>query len=498
MLLGKSISFISRLFNLGAGATWPGEIALWFDPRILPKLLPRIKKGVIIVAGTNGKTTTTLMVKKILEDQEYGILHNESGANLLNGIVSAFLADGRKTYDYAVFEVDENTLPEIIFNFQFSIFNKNLKKNKTKYSIVLLNLFRDQLDRYGEVDTIANNWLNALETIDNNTTVLINADDPHLAFIGREISLHMSSLPRNKMRGRLQQGSKIPASAFAEASVDRQGRNDNKNQNIQYFGIDDKKYYLPKMQHATDTIFCPSCGNRLTFEGVYFSHLGDWMCTKCGFTHPASTITSSQVTSPLEGVYNMYNTLAATLVLKTTGIDKKQIQKGLQNFTPAFGRMEDISYKGKDVRILLSKNPTGFNESLRTVLSSKHKGPMMLLLNDRIPDGTDVSWIWDVDFEVLAHDEHKIKEQDERKIIVSGDRVLDTGLRLKYSIDISKIKDQRSKIQIKNQKYRIIENLRKAVDEFVAQIKEGETGWILATYSAMLDVRKILTGKKIL
>ena len=121
MLLGKSISFISRLFNLGAGATWPGEIALWFDPRILPKLLPRIKKGVIIVAGTNGKTTTTLMVKKILEDQEYGILHNESGANLLNGIVSAFLADGRKTYDYAVFEVDENTLPAIIFNFQFSI-----------------------------------------------------------------------------------------------------------------------------------------------------------------------------------------------------------------------------------------------------------------------------------------------------------------------------------------------------------------------------------------
>ncbi|MCJ7826146.1 MurT ligase domain-containing protein, partial [Patescibacteria group bacterium] len=282
-----------------------------------------------------------------------------------------------------------------------------------------------------------------------NTELIINADDPHLAFIGKQV-----------------------------------------NATVSYFGLDDKTYYLSKMQHATDTIFCPSCKERLTFSGVYFSHLGDWKCTKCGFTHPKPTLTAFHVTSPVEGIYNMYNTLAATLVSETLGIDKKQIEKSLTCFTPAFGRMEQVIYQGKSVRILLSKNPTGFNESLRTVLSSKQKGPMLLLLNDRIPDGTDVSWIWDVDFELLDNYHYPL--------IISGDRALDMGVRLKYAVEISNLKSQISKIKIKNQKYKIQKNLREATNEFISEIKDGETGWILATYSAMIDVRKILTGKKIL
>jgi len=307
---------------------------------------------------------------------------------------------------------------------------------------VLLNLFRDQLDRYGEIDTIAEKWQKALKDVTKNTELIINADDPHLAFIGKQV-----------------------------------------NATVSYFGLDDKTQYLPKMQHATDTIFCPSCKERLTFSGVYFSHLGDWKCTKCGFTHPKLTLTASQVTSPLEGVYNTYNTLAATLVLETVGVDKKQIEKSLKNFMPAFGRMEEVLYAGKNIKILLSKNPTGFNESLRTVLSSKQKGPMLLLLNDRIPDGTDVSWIWDVDFELLD-DYHY-------PLIISGDRVLDMGVRIKYGVTSYELR-------VKNEMICIREKLKDAVNVAVEKIKENETLWILATYSAMLDARKILTGRKIL
>jgi UDP-N-acetylmuramyl tripeptide synthase len=291
------------------------------------------------------------------------------------------------------------------------------------------------------VDTIAKNWQESLRDAHKNTILILNADDPQLSFIGTK-----GAIP------------------------------------TLYFGLENKKLYLSKMQHATDTIFCPACGNRLKFAGVYFSHLGDWTCEKCGFTHPKSTLTSVSITSPMEGVYNKYNALAATLVSETVGIEKKKIQESLKGFQPAFGRMEEVMYEGKSIKILLSKNPTGFNESLRTVCSSKHKGPMMLLLHDRIPDGTDVSWIWDVDMEQLDGYPYPI--------IVSGERYLDLALRLKYR----RMKyDVRSTNQI-----RIEEDLQKGIEIFVKEIKEGETGWILATYSAMLDVRKILTGKKIL
>lgn len=448
---GTLAKYAITFFHGSAGATWPGEIALRIDPHIFPKLLTRVKKGMIIVAGTNGKTTTSLMIKKILEDQGYTVLHNKSGANLTNGVVSAFFSDWKPSYEYAVFEVDENALPSVLSCLR-------TKNQELRTIIVLLNLFRDQLDRYGEVDTIADHWQQALRQFGKKTSVIINADDPHLAFIGK-----------------------------------------NSNADVSYFGLGDSSYYLPKMQHATDTIYCPNCGNRLTFTGVYFSHLGEWSCNKCGFTHPKLSLSASEVSAPLEGVYNVYNTLAAALAASSLRIKKESVKKSLDAFMPAFGRMEEIRYKGKTIKILLSKNPTGFNESLRTARSSKEKGPMLLLLNDRIPDGTDVSWIWDVDFEQLDGYQYPI--------VISGDRYLDLAVRMKYAIDkIPNSKFQMSnKFQIpKNTKNNrtveifIKESLQDAVDQFTTTINDGETGWILATYSAMLDVRKILTGRKIL
>lgn len=400
ILLGKLISLLSTTFHFGAGATWPGEIALRINPRIL-RILSANTPHIILVAGTNGKTTTVKMIETILTATGKKVTRNASGANLDNGIVSTFL---KNKADYYIFEVDEATLPNVL-------------KDLTPEIIVLTNLFRDQLDRYGEVDTIAEKWSVALEALERQTNVIVNADDPHLAFIGSKLSAK-----------------------------------------VKYFGLEEPSLFLPKMQHATDTIYCPNCGARLTFAGVYYSHLGKWACGNCSFVPPKEDVTSSDFVSPLEGVYNTYNTLAAALTALTLGIAKSDIRDALTHFTPAFGRMERIG----NITILLSKNPTGFNESLRTVAASRDRGPVMLVLNDRIPDGRDVSWIWDVDFE---------QYRAFPKYYVSGDRALDIALRLKYAG---------------------IESI------IVKDIPKEDMLWILPTYSAMLDIRKKLTGKKIL
>lgn len=424
--IAKSVSFTIKTFHVGAGATWPGEIALRLRPNILHTFVTH-DSTVILVAGTNGKTTTVKMIETILKKNGKRVVRNSSGANLDNGLVSTFIANtgwnGKLKAHYFIFEVDEATV-------------SNILRAITPNHIILLNLFRDQLDRYGEVDTIAEKWLAALKELPDSTHLFINGDDPQLAYLGFQL----------KMK-------------------------------VKYFGLEDPNLFLPKMQHATDSIYCPKCGNRLTFGGVYFSHLGKYACGQCGFTHPHMSITAKEVESPLEGVYNAYNTMAASLVGREIGIESAKVAEALVFFTPAFGRMEQLTYKNRSVRILLSKNPTGFNESIRTVLSSEFVGPMLLLLNDRIPDGTDVSWIWDVDFESFV--------ESDIQMIVSGDRCYDMGLRLKYA-------------GIKREHIRVFDQLEEAVVSAIGETKEKETLWVLATYSAMLEVRKILVGRKIL
>jgi UDP-N-acetylmuramyl tripeptide synthase len=445
--LAKISEYLIRIFRLGAGATWPGEIALRINPGILEKLSLKAK-NVIVVAGTNGKTTTVKMLETILRKYGLKVKHNESGANLDNGLVSAFIRNldwsGGYKSDTFLFEIDEAVLPKIVARLH-------------PKAIVLLNLFRDQLDRYGEVDVIARKWLASISGLPSTVKLIINADDPELAHIGTRI--------------------KNP---------------------VHWFGLEDPNLYLPQMQHATDSIYCPRCGQRLTFGGVYFSHLGKWACGKCGLTHPEVNTKSQEFNSPLEGVYNRYNTLAAAAVSRVMKIPDDQIRSAMADFRPAFGRMESVVYQGKKIRILLSKNPTGFNESVRTMINSSDRGPLLLVLNDRIPDGTDVSWIWDVDFEVL--EEHRLNRSGQiKQIVVSGDRCYDMGLRLKYS-GLSQnlnFNDHDYKSKSENE-FGIIPDLNEAVNQAVKLTSADETLWILATYSAMLDVRKIITGRKIL
>lgn len=417
------------MLGIGHGGTWPGEIMLRADPRYLEKKMGTVKKGIVLVAGTNGKTTTSAMIRTILLKSgactEQTLVQNSSGANLLNGIASAFIQHsnwaGSAESDYVVLEVDENALPLIL----------DQVKNK-EIVIILLNLFRDQLDRYGEVDSIRAKWHNALLSLPESATVILNADDPGIAYLGKN----------------------TPARVI-------------------YFGVNSPKDFLPTGEHTADTSHCPSCGDKLAFSGVYFSHIGHWRCPSCGFHRPMPSIVNWR--SPLPGLYNEYNALAAAGAATTLQISKKAIESGLAHFSPAFGRQEEIRVGKKTVKIFLSKNPASFNASLRTIVSLQPK-TLLLVLNDRIPDGRDVSWIWDTDIESIPDGVH---------VIVSGDRAWDMGLRVKYA------REGKEGVEV-------IEALDGAIHEALEKIKDGETLYVLPTYSAMLDVRKILTGRKIL
>ncbi|MDZ8026224.1 MAG: MurT ligase domain-containing protein [Nostoc sp. SerVER01] len=427
--VAKSVTFLVRSLRLGAASVLPGSIARRIEPRLLQLLSQQVKKGVILIAGTNGKTTTSLLLKTILENKGYSIAHNSTGANLENGLMTALLSStnlvGTLNVDYAILEVDENIVPKVLTPLQPQI-------------ILCLNLFRDQLDRYGEVDTISKRWTKVISTLPPETVVIPNADDPTLSNLGQQLP-----------------------------------------QRVLFFGLNEPEHYLEAIPHAVDSIYCPKCGHSLDYKGVYLSHLGDFTCPKCGFSKSQPSLESSKWPQILVGLYNKYNTLAAVTAAKELGVDEATIKDTINNFQAAFGRAEDLVINGKKVRILLSKNPVGTNETIRVVTQSTDK-TTLLVLNDRTPDGTDVSWIWDVDTEKLV--------ERGGTLVVSGDRVYDMALRLRYS--------QKSPESTLN--LIVEEDLRQAIATALEHTPDNETLHILPTYSAMLEVREVLTGRKIL
>lgn len=425
--IAKSITFLVRSLRIGSASVLPGAIARRISPQVLRLLSQQVQKGIILIAGTNGKTTTSLLLTSILERQGYRVAHNSTGANLENGLVTALLDRtnfwGSLKVDYAILEVDENIVPKVLQPLQPRI-------------IICLNLFRDQLDRYGEVDAISKRWTKAIATLPPETVIIPNADDPTLSFLGQQLP-----------------------------------------QQVLFFGLDEPEHYLEAIPHAVDSIYCPQCGHSLDYQGVYLSHLGDFTCPQCGFTKSQPTLASREWAQILVGLYNKYNTLAAATAATALGVEEKTIRETVNNFQAAFGRAEELTVDGKHVRILLSKNPVGTNETIRVVTQSKDHTTLMVL-NDRTPDGTDVSWIWDVDTEKLV--------ERGGTLIVSGDRLYDMALRLRYSE-----KSPQSQINL------IVESdLREAIAIALKHTPVDETLHILPTYSAMLEVREILTGSK--
>ncbi|MEH1840623.1 MAG: Mur ligase family protein [Nostoc sp.] len=427
--VAKSVTFIVRSLRLGAASVLPGSIARRIEPRLLQLLSQQVKNGVILIAGTNGKTTTALLLCTILERKGYRVTHNSTGANLENGLMTALLEStnllGTLNTDYAILEVDENIVPRVLTPLQPQI-------------ILCLNLFRDQLDRYGEVDTISKRWTKVISTLPPETVVIPNADDPTLSNLGQQLP-----------------------------------------QRVLFFGLNEPEHYLEAIPHAVDSIYCPKCGHSLDYKGVYLSHLGDFTCPKCGFSKSKPTLQSSEWPQILVGLYNKYNTLAAATAAIELGVDEVTIRDTINTFQAAFGRAEDLVINCKRVRILLSKNPVGTNETIRVVTQSTDK-TTLLVLNDRTPDGTDVSWIWDVDTEKLV--------ERGGTLVVSGDRVYDMALRLRYS----------QKSPESNLNLIVEEDLRQAIATALEHTPENETLHILPTYSAMLEVREVLTGRKIL
>ena len=440
ILICKLISKISQFLNLGSGSTWPGHIALKINKKFIEQVIEKNKNlKIIVIAGTNGKTTSTALLKFLLEKSRYKVFTNSEGANLINGIASTIIRNvGNKNicsvqlnYDYAIFESDELNLP-LLLN----------KINPDK--ILILNLFRDQLDRYGEVNTIALKWLDSLKKLANKTEVFINGDDPQLYYIGTKLS-----------------------------------------QKVHYFGVDKKLMKLKDIPNDVDSIYCPVCLSLLKYNRLSYAHLGDFYCPNCQFKRAGKLVNdfSNEIISyPMSGLYNVYNTNAVLILLKSLIGNQlnqlNQLNQWLAEFSPTFGRQEEIIYQGRKIFILLSKNPAGFNQSIQTVseMTDNKKANFMIILNNRIPDGLDVSWIWDVDFKPI------LSVAD--NVFISGDRLYDLNLRLKYE-------DTKNKIQP-------FEDLTKAIEAIIKITKEGERIYILPTYSAMLEVRKILLGRRLL
>lgn len=429
VLTARFVNWLCQTGRLGAGATWSGEIALRLEPQIIEKLIAQLEKnrqfqGAVLIAGTNGKTTTAQFLSQLLGPEK--VIHNQTGANLLNGLASSLsLNYQRPKIKAVIFEVDEAVLPLV------------LKKVRPK-AIIVLNLFRDQLDRYGEVNTLARRWKEALTKLGKETVLVLNADDPQVAFLG--------------------EGVKVKTLYFGYSAGEK----------------------APKTTRPDlwgDSFYCPRCQNRLFFSETYFSHLGRWSCRKCGLKQPGLALEVDESFSSLSGIYNQYNAAAAIVAYRLfREHNQKQEEKIRKDITAAFGRQETLTVDGKKIVILLSKNPTGFNENLRFLQKNKARLNLLLLLNDRIPDGRDVSWIWDVDFE------NGLRNFSE--ITVSGDRVYDLALRLKYALA--------------KPDFRVEPDLAQALKTSLKKTATGDVLYILATYSAMLEVRKILLGRKIL
>jgi UDP-N-acetylmuramyl tripeptide synthase len=442
----KLASAAIRRAGRGGGTSAPGLVAERIDPRLLTKLSRRLPAGAIVVAGTNGKTTTSRMIADILEANGARVVHNRSGSNLVRGVTAAFAEhasmNGDPGGDAGVVESDEAAFPAIVSRLQPRV-------------VLLNNLFRDQLDRYGELNAITVKWRAALEKLSAATTLVVNLDDPGLAAITEGLA------------------------------AKRIG-----------FGLDESRYRLASLPHAADAAVCRRCGADLVYDALYVSHLGAWRCPACGNARPRLDFAGGAIelhgvdtlnvtvsepdgrATPLAvgvpGLYNVYNVVAATAAARAFAVPHPVIAGAFAKFESAFGRIERVTLRGRKLVIALVKNPVGFNEVLRmlTMATGGLSVPTMIAINDLDADGRDVSWLWDVDFELLANGDAPLS--------TAGIRGADMANRLAYAgIAIDRIQAREA-------------DLRAALDGFVAAVPDGETAYILPTYTAMLDLRRIL------
>ena len=425
----KSAGFICRKMGR-QGVTWAGKIALKINPDILEDLSSQVRKKIFVTCGTNGKTTTNNMLCAALENEGQKVVCNHTGSNMLNGVVAAFVLaagpTGRLDADYACIEVDEASTRHVF---------PGLKPDY----MLLTNLFRDQLDRYGEIDITMNILEEMIRTVPD-MKLIVNGDDALSAYMAM----------------------------------------DSGNPCI-YYGISH-----PVMRNETNEIregrFCKKCGERLQYSFYHYSQLGDYQCPKCGFKRPVPnydaedvkvgdqlsfSVEGKRIVANYRGFYNVYNILAAYAGIRTADFKAEHFMDMLKNFNPENGRMEQFRIKGTSVILNLAKNPAGFNQNISAVMQDRSPKDVIIAINDNAQDGIDISWLWDVDFD-------RFSDESVRSITVSGIRCQDMRLRMKY-VDIPSV-------------------LEADVEKAIRDRVEDGTGnlYVLVNYTALFSTRNIL------
>jgi len=443
IVAARAVGELARRAGRGGGTSLPGKVLMRLEPHAIAELAGRLELGSVVLSATNGKTTTAAMAASVIERAGISLVHNRAGANMAGGVASTLLAAARPGAGIAgelgLFEVDEFWLQEIV-------------PQLGPRAILLSNLFRDQLDRFGELETIADRWALVVSSRGADTSFALNADDPLIADLGRGAA------------------------------------------KVAYFGVEDRSMAIPQMQHASDSKHCRRCGAAYVYDAIYLGHLGLYRCPSCGQQRPAPEIAAERielhgtraasfrlrtpagaidVELPLPGLYNVYNALGAATLCLGLGIGLEQVVAGLQSVRAVFGRAETVPIGEVELSILLVKNPAGANEILRTLALERTELDVLAVLNDRTADGRDVSWVWDADFELLA--------PSVRRATCSGTRAAELALRLKYA-------------GVPTERLSVIPSLPHALDEALVGARPGRL-FALPTYTGLLELRDELAGR---
>ncbi len=439
----RAVGELARRAGRGGGTSLPGKVLMALEPGAIAELSARLPRGSVVISATNGKTTTAAMVASVLGRAGVTVVHNRAGANMAGGVASTLLAaaraGGRIDGELGLFEIDEFWLDRIT-------------PELGPRGILLGNLFRDQLDRFGELETIADRWAAVASGAGGATRLVLNADDPLIADLGREAP------------------------------------------DVTYFGVEDPSVAIPEMQHASDSKHCRRCGAAYVYDAIYLGHLGRYRCPACGQQRPAPAVAaerielhgtrgsrfelttpvgSAGVELPLPGLYNVYNALGAAALCLGLEVPLESVVAGLGAVRAAFGRAERISIGDVELQVLLMKNPAGANEILRTLVLEHEALDLLAILNDRTADGRDVSWVWDADFEMLA--------TRVRRVTCAGTRAAELAVRLKYA-------------GVPTDRLHVIPALAPALDAALAAAQTGQL-YALPTYTALLELRQELAAR---
>ncbi len=434
---GNIASFVLQKILKSSASAMPGKVAMTIYPDILKVVNERCQNK-ILITGTNGKTTTNNLLNFILRREFSLVLSNLRGANMPQGLVSAFLHNRKKKYDWGIFEVDEGS------------FERVTEYVKPDY-VLVTNFFRDQLDRYGEIEKAFQDILEALEPLD--TTLILNADDPLV-------------------------------SNFRKLNK----------KNI-YYGVTCNQYSTPQ-QGIVESRFCPACNSYLEYSYYNYGQLGGYKCPDCGFENPPYDYNITEIdyqdhqyhylfkqkeddepkdiTFAYEGIYNAYNCCAALSASLEIGLPLDKVAKSIEEFEYHLGRMENFQFKDKIVKIALVKNPIGLSETISSISLDERSKSMLFVLNDNPADGRDVSWIWDAEVEKTVNIENI------NQIFCSGRRAEDIALRLKYAgvpVDLVEIHDD--------------------MDQAIGKVlkEEVEIIYILPTYTAVFQARELVLAR---